>query len=191
MAAEPKTPDRFSLSRWSKRKLEAARDAHAGEASAPAPVAPAPAERSPPAAPPAAVADAVPMAASPTLPPVDSLTAESDFAAFMQPRVDDALKRQALKKLFADPRFNVMDGLDVYVDDYSKTVPVPASVLERLAKMGFVRGLGAPADEPPAEALPPGERAPALPAADAPPPATTSASEPATANDEPAEPPPR
>jgi hypothetical protein len=43
----------------------------------------------------------------------------------MQPKVPDALKRQALKKLFAEPQFNVMDGLDVYVDDYSISVPIP------------------------------------------------------------------
>jgi hypothetical protein len=43
----------------------------------------------------------------------------------MQPKVPDALKRQALKKLFTQPQFNVMDGLDVYVDDYSVSVPIP------------------------------------------------------------------
>jgi hypothetical protein len=62
---------------------------------------------------------------SQNLPPIESLTSESDFAAFMQPKVPDALKRQALKKLFAQPQFNVMDGLDVYVDDYSVSVPIP------------------------------------------------------------------
>ena len=36
------------------------------------------------------------------------------------PNVDESLKRQALRKLFADPRFNVMDGLDVYIDDYTQ-----------------------------------------------------------------------
>lgn len=54
------------------------------------------------------------------LPPVESLTLDSDFAAFMQPRVDESLRRAALKQLFRDPRFNVMDGLDVYIDDYSR-----------------------------------------------------------------------
>lgn len=62
---------------------------------------------------------------SPDLPSIESLTSDSDFAAFMQPKVPDALKRQALKKLFAQPQFNVMDGLDVYVDDYSVSVPIP------------------------------------------------------------------
>ncbi len=59
------------------------------------------------------------------LPAIETLTAESDFTAFMQPKVPDALKRQALKKLFADPHFNTMDGLDVYIDDYNVFTPIP------------------------------------------------------------------
>ncbi len=62
---------------------------------------------------------------SQNLPPIASLTNDSDFAAFMQPKVPEALKRQALKKLFTNPQFNVMDGLDVYIDDYSVSVPIP------------------------------------------------------------------
>ena len=66
------------------------------------------------------------------LPPVESLTPESDFAPFMRSDVDPGLRRDALKKLFADPQFNVMDGLDVYIDDYSKTEPIPAAMLASL-----------------------------------------------------------
>jgi hypothetical protein len=73
------------------------------------------------------------------LPPVESLTPESDFAAFMRPGVDPSLKRQAFKKLIEDPRYNVMDGLDVYIDDYSKADPLPEGWLE---KMNQVRYLG-------------------------------------------------
>ena len=50
----------------------------------------------------------------------------------MRPEVDESLKRAALKKLFADPHFNVMDGLDVYIDDYSKPDPIPPDMLARL-----------------------------------------------------------
>ncbi len=46
--------------------------------------------------------------------------------------MDEVLKRSALKKLFADPHFNVMDGLDVYIDDYSKPDPLPAAMLAQL-----------------------------------------------------------
>lgn len=58
--------------------------------------------------------------ALPVLPPLDELDPESDFAAFMDPRVDDQVRRAALKTLFRDPDFNVADGLDVYAEDYTK-----------------------------------------------------------------------
>ncbi|HEX7559544.1 MAG TPA: DUF3306 domain-containing protein, partial [Usitatibacter sp.] len=72
------------------------------------------------------------------LPPVESLTPDSDFAAFMRPGVDPSLKRQAFKKLMEDPRFNVMDGLDVYIDDYSKADPIPEGWLEKMTQMRYL-----------------------------------------------------
>ena len=66
------------------------------------------------------------------LPPVEALDFESDFAAFLRAKVDERVRRAALKKLFSDPRFNVMDGLDVYIDDYSKTEPIPPEMLAGL-----------------------------------------------------------
>lgn len=69
---------------------------------------------------------------APPLPPVDELTPESDFRAFFHPKVDENVRRAALKKLFSDPHFNVMDGLDTYIDDYSKTEPIPAAMLAGL-----------------------------------------------------------
>ena len=96
------------LRRWSQRKLDAAR-------------APEPAQATP-----------APTAPEAPLPSIDSLTFESDFAAFMKSKVEESVKRAALKKLFADPRFNVMDGLDVYIDDYSKDDPIPNEMLARL-----------------------------------------------------------
>jgi hypothetical protein len=68
----------------------------------------------------------------PELPPLDKLTPDSDYRAFFHPEVDEDVRRAALKKLFSDPRFNVMDGLDVYVDDYSKTEPIPPAMLAGL-----------------------------------------------------------
>jgi hypothetical protein len=68
----------------------------------------------------------------PELPPIDKLTFESDFRAFFHPEVDEDLRRGALRKLFSDPHFNVMDGLDVYIDDYSKSEPIPAAMLASL-----------------------------------------------------------
>jgi hypothetical protein len=72
------------------------------------------------------------------LPPVESLTPDSDFAAFMRPEVDPSLKREAFKKLIEDPRFNVMDGLDVYIDDYSKPDPLPEGWLEKMSQTRYL-----------------------------------------------------
>jgi len=74
----------------------------------------------------------VPVEPSPELPPIDQLTPESDFKDFMHAKVEDAVRRAALKKLFADPRFNVMDALDVYIDDYTKGEAVSPEMLANL-----------------------------------------------------------
>ena len=68
------------------------------------------------------------------LPSLDSLTFESDFKAFMHEKVEEGVKRAALKKLFSDPRFNVMDGLDTYIDDYTKSDTIPPEMLARLER---------------------------------------------------------
>ncbi len=132
MAGEP---ERFSLSRWSRRKLDAKR------APADAPEAPPPVEATPSTAPmaeavaplPAVGPEATPIAAdAPALPPVESLSIDSDFRPFLAPKVDEATRRAALRKLFSDPHFNVMDGLDVYIDDYNKPDPMPADMLAKI-----------------------------------------------------------
>ena len=66
------------------------------------------------------------------LPPVDSLTFESDFAAFLKADVEESVKRAALKKLLHDPRFNVMDGLDTYIDDYTQNEGISEEMLKTL-----------------------------------------------------------
>lgn len=118
------------LSRWSRRKVEARSDVPAEVPAAPRVESPEPAQS----------LEAVPSPAEqPALPAVESLTPDSDFAPFMDPKVDGGVRRQALKTLFSDPRFNVMDMMDVYVDDYSKPDPLPESWL---AKMESVSWLG-------------------------------------------------
>src|SRR5258706_1554312 len=112
MSRKPEEPatgeDREAFaSRWSRMK-EAAR-------------------QSPPQAPAEKAVD--PKAPAPELTPVDKLTIDSDFRAFFHPKVEEGVRRAALKKLFSDPRFNVMDGLDTYIDDYSKTEPIPPAML--------------------------------------------------------------
>jgi Protein of unknown function (DUF3306) len=75
---------------------------------------------------------------APTLDDAQALTPESDFKRFMQKDVDANVKNTALKKLWADPRFNVQDGLDIYIDDYSKPDPLPEGMLAKLAHAGFL-----------------------------------------------------
>lgn len=53
------------------------------------------------------------------MPPVASLTADSDFSDFLSPNVSERLRRLALRKLFHSAAFNVCDGLDDYDGDYT------------------------------------------------------------------------
>ncbi|MDR6857189.1 DUF3306 domain-containing protein [Variovorax guangxiensis] len=76
---------------------------------------------------------------APTLADAELLTAESDFKPFLASNVAPEVKNAALKKLFADPHFNVMDGLDTYIDDYSVSTPVPESVLRQMASAKFMK----------------------------------------------------
>ncbi|MEO8752209.1 MAG: DUF3306 domain-containing protein [Casimicrobiaceae bacterium] len=128
MADESRASQGFSLSRWSRRKLEAAR------AEAPVPEI-APVSVAATAVAPAMVSAELQPPPEVALPPVDTLTFDSDFAAFLKPEVDPATQRAALKKLFSDPSFNVMDGLDTYIADYTKPDPMPAGMLEKLANV--------------------------------------------------------
>ncbi len=66
------------------------------------------------------------------LPAIDSLTFESDFSAFLRANVEESVKRAALKKLLHDPRFNVMDGLDTYIDDYTQNEGISEEMLKTL-----------------------------------------------------------
>ncbi len=110
------------LTRWSKRKQDAreeeAREKPVKEASA--------------AQEPGAEKKPDIQSPPPELPPLEKLDYDSDYRAFLDPRVDEDTRRAALKKLFADARFNHMDGLDVYIDDYTKSDPIPAAMLASL-----------------------------------------------------------
>jgi hypothetical protein len=122
MNEDRNAPPQSFLGRWSRRKIEAR------ETSAVPPEAPAVGARADDASPQRPPADDAP----PQLPRVEDLTIDSDFRGFFHPKVDEDLRRSALRKLFSDPHFNVMDGLDTYVDDYSKTEPIPPEMLAGL-----------------------------------------------------------
>lgn len=85
---------------------------------------------------PARAAPATPPA---DLPDIDSLTADSDYSRFMKADVPLASRNAAMKKLFTDPHFNVMDGLDTYIDDYTKADPIPESMLRGLAQSRMLK----------------------------------------------------
>ncbi|CAN5890276.1 DUF3306 domain-containing protein [soil metagenome] len=76
--------------------------------------------------------------ALPTMADVALLTRESNYARFVAPGIDNGVKQAAMKKLFADPHFNVMDGLDTYIDDYSQPDPIPLAMLRRMNQSKFL-----------------------------------------------------
>ena len=172
------------LSRWSRRKAQVRQ----GEAPVPQPVpeaqpalqpqpvpqagsatAPAPAGADGGAnggsvAPQDAPADAQPAQPALTLDDVATLNQDSDFSRFVVPEVSGEVRNAALKKLFSDPHFNVMDGLDIYIDDYNKPDPLPASILRQMNHSAYL-GLVEPEPEkagatPPLSSEPAAEQAP-------------------------------
>lgn len=99
------------LSRWSRLKRE---------------------ERVKEEAPPAPVPEAAEDEALPPLPAVEELTHESDFTPFMNAKVPAETRRAALKKLFADPQFNVPDLNEAYSGDWTGGDPIPLEMLKTL-----------------------------------------------------------
>jgi hypothetical protein len=69
-----------------------------------------------------------------------ALTSSSDFKAFVAHDVAPEVRNLAMKKLFADPHFNVMDGLDIYIGDYTQPDPLPEGMLRKMTSahaLGF------------------------------------------------------
>ena len=166
MAAE----DSPFLSRWSRRKTQA-REGLAVEAEV-AGLAPLPQSLPPSVAPalkaavhepltapvaaelaPAAEAPTAPdTAAAPalTLEDVAQLTRDSDYTGFVARGVTPEVKNAALKKLFTDPHFNVMDGLDTYIGDYNTPDPLPEGMLRQMVQSKLLSLFD---DDPPAAEL--------------------------------------
>lgn len=149
------------FSRWSRRKQQVRTGQPlpadppppapaAAPAAAPAPVAARPAAAvaaTPAAAPVAAPAEDRPP--PPTLDDVAGLTPESDFSRFVARDVSPDVRNAAVKKLFADPHFNVMDGLDIYIDDYSKPSPLSKADMARMVGAQFLKLVDDPNDKKP------------------------------------------
>ena len=137
------------LSRWSRRK----QDVRAGkpvDEPPPRPAAAGPAVPAAHSAVPSSVSVPAPAEAAPapeppppTLADAQALTPASDFKPFVSRAVSHEVRNLAMKKLFADPHFNVMDGLDIYIGDYTQPDPLPAGMLRQMASaqaMGFFEG---------------------------------------------------
>jgi hypothetical protein len=184
------------LSRWSRRKT-AVRDGQPLRDSPPAPVPSMPVDAPAAGRPPRAdgvVAPSAPREAAgpeipapppgqgegqavtppppvPTLDDVAPLTPASDFRPFMRSGVDPSVRNAALKKMFVDPRFNVIDEMDIDIMDYNQLEPLPASMLRQMAQahsLGLFRDEEKPPETPPPAAAPtdiPAE-APGTPAAE-------------------------
>lgn len=101
------TDTRGFLARWSRLKREARSE----------PTPPIVRQPSPP------VVPATP-GPSPVLPPLESLSFDSDFTGFLSDKVSEALRKKALRALFHSPELNVVDGLNDYADDLTRPEPL-------------------------------------------------------------------
>ncbi len=127
------------LNRWSKRKLGVEPEASPSELSEGQPLVQKEKSTDTPSQDPKVLKDSeatVPLAktseAMPTLEDVLKLTKDSDFSAYVKPGIDPQVQQAAMQKLFSDPRYNIMDGLDIYIDDYSKPDPIPLDMLKKM-----------------------------------------------------------
>ena len=84
------------------------------------------------------VPEVVAKAPQPTLDEANQLHTDSDFRPFIARDVAPEVRNAAMKKLFADPHYNVMDRLDTYIDDYSQPDPLPLSMLRQMASAKFL-----------------------------------------------------
>lgn len=137
------------LSRWSRRK-RAVVEGRAPEEPAP----PAPLEATPEALPPAEPEDDFDLS---SLPPIESLTLESDFKAFLHRKVPLELRSAALRRAWSlDPAIRDFIGPADYAWDFNAPDGVPGFALElggdAMKLLSHALGLDAPAPKPAPEA---------------------------------------
>lgn len=198
------TEDDNFFSRWSRRKVQvrsgqplpvepsspapAPPETMARAATLQAPDLPTTAQPSADAAPPQPVSEKPPVL---TLDDVAQLTRDADFKPFIGRQVPAEVRNAAMKKLFTDPHYNVMDGLDIYIDDYSQPSPLSAAMMAKMVGAQFLKLVDDPNEAKPAAVAvaPASDAAPqAAPAdSDAPaqPPADTTGAESEAAPDTP------
>jgi len=69
------------------------------------------------------------------MPSVDTLDEHSDYTGFMSPKVSETLRRQALRKLFHLPEFNITDGLNDYDGDFTQFAGLGNVVTNEMKRM--------------------------------------------------------
>ncbi|MFM9880165.1 MAG: DUF3306 domain-containing protein [Burkholderiaceae bacterium] len=150
------------LGRWARRKSDVQQGKPVSEVLPPSPLVDASQGNSlPAAAAPVARAELVPQpelqsdtpppiveVPLPTLADVQQLALDSDFKPFMARGVTPEVKNAAMKKLFTDPHYNIMDGLDTYIEDYSVFEPLPESMLRQMASAKFLQLFEEEAEKP-------------------------------------------
>jgi hypothetical protein len=80
------------------------------------------------------VAESPAAPAPPTMADVALLTKDADYTRYLGGNVSPEVKNAALRHLFTDPHFNVMDGLDTYLGDYNTPDPLPAGMLRQMVQ---------------------------------------------------------
>jgi hypothetical protein len=146
------------LSRWSRRKRAVVEGRAPEEPKPPAPL------EAKPEAPPAEAEDDFDLA---SLPPVESLTIESDFTAFLHRKVPRELRAAALHRAWSlDPAIRDFIGPADYAWDFNAPDGVPGFALElggdAMKLLSHALGLDAPVPKP--DAPPEGDATPAPPA---------------------------
>ena len=157
------------LSRWSRRKRAVVEGRAPQEAPPPAPL------EAKPEALPTEPEDEFDLA---SLPPIESLTIESDFKAFLHRKVPLELRSAALRRAWSlDPAIRDFIGPADYAWDFNAPDGVPGFALElggdAMKLLSHALGLDAPVPKPEAE---PQDEAPAMaeaPALEAPPAASS------------------
>ena len=157
------------LSRWSRRKRAVVEGRAPEEAPPPAPL------EAKPEALPTEPEDEFDLA---SLPPIESLTIESDFKAFLHRKVPLELRSAALRRAWSlDPAIRDFIGPADYAWDFNAPDGVPGFALElggdAMKLLSHALGLDAPVPKPAAE---PQDEAPAMaeaPALEAPPAASS------------------
>jgi hypothetical protein len=140
---KPDEDDNF-FSRWSRRKVQV----RTGQPLPAEPPAPEPVVAVAPViapvavdglAPPTLPAEPAEPPPAPTLEDVARLSLDGDFKPFVARGVPADVRNAAVKKLFTDPHYNVMDGLDIYIDDYSKPSPLSAAEMAKMVGAQFLK----------------------------------------------------